>query len=173
MLLPVFCTKIRNKPGYGPSELRRKYLLLYRRHSGEHPLKPILAHRLFTLPALLALALFPTRLLAQTAAGSATPPANISSMPKWSEFPVPPTNITTADQFRAEVTETLEKRKQLRTEVRALVWDDTVPETFAQAARGRIDPAFSGPLDAQVTPAQIDALAAELRKRAAPPPVVN
>jgi hypothetical protein len=60
----------------------------------------------------------------------------------------------------------------LRTEVRALVWDNTVPENFAEA-RDRIDPAFTAPIEAQTTPAEINALADELRKRATPPPVVK
>lgn len=128
-----------------------------------------IAHRLL---ALLAIMSVPTHLLAQTVPDPA-PRADMDTMPKWSEFPVPPANITTAAEFKADVTATLEKRKQLGTEVRALVWDDTVPDTFAAEARGRIDPAFSGPVDSQLTPAQIDAMAAELRKRAAPPPVAE
>jgi hypothetical protein len=138
------------------------------------PLKFTFAHRLSVSLAVLALTALPTHLLAQATADAPPPPqADINSMPKWSEFPVPPTNITTAAEFKADVTETQARRQQLRTETRALVWDDTVPETFAADARGRIDPVLSGPVDAQVTPAQIDAMAAELRKRAAPPPVVK
>jgi hypothetical protein len=52
------------------------------------------------------------------------------------------------------------------------VWDNTVPENFAEA-RDRIDPAFTAPIEAQTTPAEINALADELRKRATPPPVVK
>ncbi|HTN39554.1 MAG TPA: hypothetical protein VLZ84_00295 [Asticcacaulis sp.] len=115
----------------------------------------------------------PTHLLAQTATEVTPPQVDINTMPKWSEFPVPPVNVTTSAEFQAEVTETLQKRQQLRTEVRALVWDNTVPETFATDARARIDSAHWGPIEAQTTPAQIDALAAELRKRAAPPPVIK
>ena len=122
--------------------------------------------------AALALLAAPTHLLAQTTT-EATPQADINSMPKWSEFPVPPTDITTPAEFQAAVTDTLAKRQQLKTETDALVWDDTVPETFAADARGRIDPAHTAPIEAQTTPAQIDALAEELRKRAAPPPVIK
>jgi hypothetical protein len=132
-------------------------------------LKFTLAHR---LSVLLALTAFPTQLLAQTTADAPPPQADINSMPKWSEFPVPPTNVTTAAEFQADVSEALEKRQQLRTEVRALVWDNTVPENFAEA-RDRIDPAFTAPIEAQTTPAEINALADELRKRATPPPVVK
>jgi hypothetical protein len=133
------------------------------------PLKFTLAHR---LSILLALTAFPTQLLAQTTADAPPPQADINSMPKWSEFPVPPTNVTTAAEFQADVSEAQEKRQQLRTEVRALVWDNTVPENFAEA-RDRIDPAFTAPIEAQTTPAEINALADELRKRATPPPVVK
>ena len=140
-------------------------------------MKFILAHRLSVLLAVMALGAIPAHLFAQTPADSALsapqPQADINSMPKWSEFPVPPANITTPAEFRADVTQTLQKRRQLRTEARALVWDNTVPETFAANARDRIDPAHMAPVDAQTTPAQIDALAAELRKRAAPPPVIK
>lgn len=136
------------------------------------PLKLTLAHRLSVSLAVLALTSFPTHLLAQTTADAAPPQADINSMPKWSEFPVPPTNVTTAAEFQTDVSEALTKRTQLRTEVRALVWDNTVPENFAEA-RDRIDPAHSGPIETQTSPAQINALADELRKRAAPPPVVK
>lgn len=132
-------------------------------------LKFTLAHRLSVLLALMA---FPAQLLAQTTADAPPPQADINSMPKWSEFPVPPTNVTTAAEFQADVSKALEKRQQLRTEVRALVWDNTVPENFAEA-RDRIDPAFTAPIEAQTTPAEINALADELRKRATPPPVVK
>ena len=136
-------------------------------------------HRLSVSLAMLALTSFPTHLLAQTVADPApesapTPAsqADMNSMPKWSDFPVPPTNVPTAAEFKADVSESLSKRKQLRTEVRALVWDNTVPENF-DAARDRIDPAHSAPIDSQATPAEIDARAAELRKRATPPPVIK
>jgi hypothetical protein len=132
-------------------------------------LKFTLAHRLSVLLALMA---FPAQLLAQTTADAPPPQADINSMPKWSEFPVSPTNVTTAAEFQADVSKALEKRQQLRTEVRALVWDNTVPENFAEA-RDRIDPAFTAPIEAQTTPAEINALADELRKRATPPPVVK
>jgi hypothetical protein len=132
-------------------------------------LKFTLAHRLSVLLALMA---FPAQLLAQTTADAPPPQADLNSMPKWSEFPVPPTNVTTAAEFQADVSKALEKRQQLRTEVRALVWDNTVPENFAEA-RDRIDPAFTAPIEAQTTPAEINALADELRKRATPPPVVK
>jgi hypothetical protein len=134
-------------------------------------------HRLSALLTALAVLSVPTHLMAQTVSDPAAPPpppqADINTMPKWSEFPVPPTNITTPAEFRADVAETQAKRQQLQAETRALVWDNTVPETFAADARGRIDPALTAPIDAQVTPAQIDAQAAELRKRAAPPPVIK
>lgn len=146
-------------------------------------MKFTLAHRLSISLALLALASFPTHLLAQTApnptpepaqetATAPAPQADMDSMPKWSEFPLPPTNVPTAAEFKADVSAALGKRKQLRTEVRALVWDNTVPENFA-AARDRLDPSHSAPIDAQATPAEMDALAAELRKRATPPPVIK
>lgn len=132
------------------------------------------AHRLSAPLAALALLVGPTHLLAQTAAEPAAAQADINSMPKWSEFPVPPTEITTPAEFQAAVTDTLAKRQQLKTETDALVWDDTVPETFAADARDRIDPAHTAPIEAQTTtPAQINALAEDLRKRAAPPPVIK
>jgi hypothetical protein len=142
-------------------------------------LKFTLAHRLSVSLAFLALASLPTHPLAQTAPNPTPDPAqetatqaDMDSMPKWSEFPLPPTNVPTAAEFKADVSAALGKRRQLRTEIRALVWDNTVPENFA-AARDRLDPAHSAPIDAQATPAEMDALAAELRKRATPPPVIK
>lgn len=168
MVLPVFCDK------FGTRENCVAHICCYSGSIAESiPLKLTFAHLLPASLVLLGVTLLPTHLLAQTASDVAPAAANINTMPKWSEFPVPPVNVTTSAEFQAEVTETLQKRQQLRTEARALVWDDTVPETFATDARARIDSAHSGPIDAQTTPAQIDALAAELRKRAAPPPVIK
>ena len=99
--------------------------------------------------------------------------ANIDSMPKWSEFPLPPENVPTPAELLAKVTETKDQRKQLRTEVRALVWDESDPNVFAETAHGQINPSLAGPVDGTSSVAEIEALAAELRRRAAPPPVVN
>ncbi|MFT4075676.1 MAG: hypothetical protein QM647_09100 [Asticcacaulis sp.] len=105
-------------------------------------------------------------------AAQTTAQANLDTMPKWSEFPVPPTDVPTAREIKAQVHATKTKGKQLKAEVAALVWDDTVAETFAADAKSRIDPAQAGPIDTDLTPAQIDAMAADLRKRgAAPPPI--
>jgi len=169
MLLPVFCDKVRTRQNCVA------HICCYSGSIAESiPLKFTLTHGLSALLAVLSL---PTHLLAQTTADPAAPPptpqADINTMPKWSEFPVPPTNITTPAEFQADVTETQAKRQQLQTETSALVWDDTVPEPFAADARGRIDPAHTAPIEAETTPAQIDAMAAELRKRAAPPPVIK
>jgi len=94
-------------------------------------------------------------------------------MPKWSEFPVPPENIPTAAQYLVEVNATRAKRIQLRDEIRALVWDPETPASYENATRSRIDPARMAPVDQAFTPAEIDAMAAELRRRAAPPPVIQ
>ena len=101
------------------------------------------------------------------------PAANINSMPKWSEFPLPPENVPTPAELLAKVTETKDQRKQLRTEVRALVWDESNPNVFAETVRDQINPSLAGPVDGTSSVAEIEALAAELRRRAAPPPVVN
>lgn len=102
-----------------------------------------------------------------------TPPANLNTMPKWSEFPVPPTNVPTAKQVKAQVDITQAKGRQLKAEVDALVWDDTKAEPFAADAKSRIDPAQAAPVDAHLTPAQIDAMAADLHKRGEAPPPIN
>lgn len=101
------------------------------------------------------------------------PAANINSMPKWSEFPLPPEKVPTPAELLAKVTETQNQRRQLRTEVRALVWDESDPNVFAETAHGQINPSLAGPVDSTSSVAEIEALAAELRRRAAPPPVVN
>lgn len=101
------------------------------------------------------------------------PAANINSMPKWSEFPLPPENVPTPAELLAKVTETKNQRQQLRTEVRALVWDESDPNVFAETARDKINPSLAGPVDGTSSVAEIEALAAELRRRAAPPPVIN
>ncbi len=172
MLLPVFCARLRTR-----QNCVAHFLLFQAAIAESIPLKFPFTPCLPVSVALLIMMSCPTHLLAQTAADQAAPTpqpqADINTMPKWSEFPVPPTNITTPAEFQADVTQTLQKRQQLQSETSALVWDDTVPETFAEDARGRLDPAHLAPIDAQVTPAQIDAQAAELRKRAAPPPIIK
>jgi hypothetical protein len=135
---------------------------------------PLKQSHLLRLPVsllMLCVIAAPTHLWAQTT--EPAPPANLNSMPKWSEFPAAPANVPTALDFKANVDETQAKGQQLKTETDALVWDDTVAETFAENARERIDPAQSAPIDAKNTPEQIDAMAAELRKRATPPPPIK
>jgi hypothetical protein len=101
------------------------------------------------------------------------PAPNINSMPKWSEFPLPPEKVPTPAELLAKVTETQNQRRLLRTEVRALVWDESDPTVFAETARDKINPSLAGPVEATYSVAEIEALAAELRRKAAPPPVVN
>ncbi|MDV6329401.1 hypothetical protein [Asticcacaulis sp. 201] len=102
-----------------------------------------------------------------------SPSVNIGDMPKWSEFPVPPAHVPTPAEIRRNVGETDAKGRQLGMEIRALVWDNNNPEAFAANALNRLDQNFSKPIEGALSPAEINALGADLRRRAAPPPIAN
>ncbi|MGA9658407.1 MAG: hypothetical protein WBQ60_04820 [Asticcacaulis sp.] len=104
---------------------------------------------------------------------AAPPAANLNSMPKWSEFPVPPKDVPTAADIRQKVLVAENKRRQLNTEVDAIVWDEGDPDAYAKAAFAKIDPEKSEALSLYTTPEAMDARAAELRRRAAPPPIAK
>ncbi len=92
------------------------------------------------------------------------------SFPKWSEFPVPPTDVPTLPEIAQRVKVQNNNAKVFTAEVNALVWDKDVPEPFAEAVRGRMDPEFSKPVD--VVQAQKD-LRDLLSHQVVPPPIVQ
>ena len=95
------------------------------------------------------------------------------SFPKWSEFPLPPTEVPTVAEIKVKVAEQNALRDQLTSEVAAIVWDKDDPNLFYTNANSRIDPKFLQPLDASLPPTALDAYGADLRKKATPPPIVN
>lgn len=112
---------------------------------------------------------------AQTADASASPQpsASLNTMPRWSEFPAAPEAVPTPAEIRLRVNAQLAKRQELKTAVAALVWDKHEPNAIAAEAKSHIDPAYLQPVDPVMTPQQIDAFAASLRAKAAPPPVAQ
>ena len=100
------------------------------------------------------------------------PAAKVDNLPfpKWSEFPVPPTNVPTPRDIAQRVKTENDKGKTFNAEVKALVWDKDVPEPFAEATRGRMDPEFSKQVD--VAQAQKDTQAV-LNQHFVPPPIVK
>ena len=100
-------------------------------------------------------------------------PKNDLTMPKWSEFPVPPKDVPTVTDIAARVKTQDELRKQLTAEVAALQWDGDDPQKFQTASVARIDPAMLQPVDTPMSAAAIEAFGNEMRQRAVPPPIVN
>ena len=101
-------------------------------------------------------------------------PANGNlTMPKWSEFPVPPKNVPTLGDIAAEVKAQTDRRQALDSEVAALTWDGDVAETFKAQTVARLDPEAYRPIDPALSTPEIEAFAAGLRRRAVPPPVAH
>ena len=96
-----------------------------------------------------------------------------SSFPKWSEFPVAPKNVPTPADFAQRVQMQSVQAQALKTEVAAIVWDTGTAEDLAAKSKGRLNPVFMKPVDQAMSQADIEALAASLRKRATPPPIVH
>lgn len=94
----------------------------------------------------------------------------VDTLPKWSEFPVPPSDVPTVAEFAQRVNSQTKASAQLKTEVSALTWDKEKPEPYADATLSRLNPIYIKRLDATLSRQEIEALAAELRRRAAPPP---
>ncbi|WP_443747600.1 hypothetical protein [Asticcacaulis solisilvae] len=107
------------------------------------------------------------------ASDTPAPSAPLDTMPRWAEFPGPPEAVPTPAEIRLRVNAQLAKRQELDTAVAALVWDKHEPDAIAAEARGHLDPAYLQPVDAPMTPQQIDAFAASLRAKATPPPVAQ
>ncbi|WP_155847330.1 hypothetical protein [Asticcacaulis sp. AC402] len=96
-----------------------------------------------------------------------------AGLPKWSEFPVPPSDVPTVADIAARVKTQAIASTQLAAEVRALVWDNDEPESFAAAAIARINPIYLKPVDAVLSVEQIERLADDLRRRAVAPPMAD
>lgn len=112
----------------------------------------------------------------QTAADETTPfqlSAPLNTKPRWAEFPAPPEGVPTPAEIKLRVNAQLAKRRQLNAETAALVWDKQEPDAIAAEAKGHLDPAYLQPVDPIMTPQQIDAFAAALRAKAAPPPIAQ
>ncbi len=108
---------------------------------------------------------------AQTAAPE-TPPVP-STAPHWSEFPAAPENVPTVADIRMKVDAQLQKQRQLQSELAALNWDPQEPDKIYAEATSHIVPAMLTSVDPAMTPAQVDAYAANLRAKAAPPPIAQ
>jgi hypothetical protein len=105
---------------------------------------------------------------------SAPPPSpSLNSMPRWSEFPVAPTDVPKAADIKQRVDTQLALREQLRAQFYALPWDTFQPDAMAAAVHAQIDQAMLMPVDTPLTPDQLESLGAALRAKAAPPPVAN
>ncbi len=102
-------------------------------------------------------------------------PAPVSglTMPKWSEFPVPPKDVPTPADIAVEVKTQNDKARGLTNEVAALNWDPEDAETVRKETVARLDPDMMKPLDQPMSATAIEAFAADLRRKAVPPPVAN
>ncbi len=102
----------------------------------------------------------------------ATPAAKSDNLPfpKWSEFPVPPTDVPTIPEIAQRVKVENDHGRMFTAEVNALVWDKDVPEPYAEATRNSLDPELSKPVD--VAQAQKD-IRDILSHHVVPPPLVK
>lgn len=94
-------------------------------------------------------------------------------LPQWSDFPVPPVDVPTVKDFGDRVNTQKAVSAQLAKEVGALVWDKEKPDSYAEAARRRISPQYTRSIDPKMSRPEIEALGAELRRRATPPPIAD
>jgi len=101
------------------------------------------------------------------------PSRGLDTMPRWSEFPAPPTDVPTAAEIKRRVDAEKAKQRQLNAEVAALVWDKQEPEAIASAARQEIASTLPPPVDEILTPEQLQAFVTKLRAQAVPPPVAD
>lgn len=97
---------------------------------------------------------------------------DLNTMPKWSEFPVIPDDVPTAADIKKRVESLKTVQRSLNAEVDAMVWDPQEPEKIAAEGRQEIASTLPPPVDEVMTPEQLEAFAAGLRAKAAPPPLV-
>jgi hypothetical protein len=102
-----------------------------------------------------------------------TPDTPVASMPRWSEFPTPPTHITPLSQFAAQVQALDQAGAQLTRDAAQIPWPSITADELHADILARLDPAKMAPIDPIMSQAQIEAFAAKQRARAAPPPVVQ
>jgi hypothetical protein len=86
---------------------------------------------------------------------------------------VAPKNVPTPANFAQRVETQSTEAQSLKTEVAAIVWDTGTADELAAQSKRRLDPAFMKPIDQAMSQSDIEALAASLRKRATPPPIVH
>lgn len=101
-----------------------------------------------------------------------TPDTLVASMPRWSEFPVPPKTVTPLSEFAARVAALNKTGAQLSHDEAQIQWPTITPEALRSDIMARLNPAKMAPIDKPMSQADIEAYAARLRAKAAPPPVV-
>lgn len=104
---------------------------------------------------------------------TAPPPVSSLTMPKWSEFPVPPTGVPTPKDIAVQVKMQTDTAAALTAEVANLHWDGDAAEPFKAQTVARLDPDMLKPVDEQMSAEAIEAFGADLRRKAVPPPVAN
>ncbi len=103
-----------------------------------------------------------------------TPPTPSSGVrPRWSEFPLTPKNVPSLADFAGRVHREETDSTVLDTIGRSIVWEIYQPDAIAAAANAAMDPSKMVPVDAEMTPAQTEALAKSLRDQDVPPPLAQ
>jgi hypothetical protein len=87
-----------------------------------------------------------------------------SGLPHWAEFPVPPTDVPTPAQIRANVEKTQAAYGVVAEAVKRLTWDEGTPEAFGSMVRARMEKSFPQPYDKIISDADIEAFAAQMRR---------
>ena len=105
------------------------------------------------------------------------PPVNVPApkadnlpFPKWSEFPVPPTDVPTVAEIAQRVKSQNDLNKAFNARLNALVWDNYVPEAFAETTREAMNPEYSKPVDMAETQKEMQDI---LSHQVVPPPIVK
>ena len=103
-----------------------------------------------------------------------TPPTPSSSVrPRWAEFPLVPKNPPSLADFAGRVHKEDADSTVLDIIGRSIVWEIYQPDAIAAAANAAMDPSKLVPIDAEMTPAQTEALAKSLRDQDVPPPLAQ
>ncbi len=106
-------------------------------------------------------------------AATPAPSRPLNTLPHWSEFPVAPTDVPTASEIKQRVAGQLVLKQALNMQFNSLSWDAYTPDALATEARNQIDPVKMNPVETPLTASQMESLGAQLRAKAAPPPLAD